>query len=192
MKKMLVMMLFLVIVLASCSLQNQKVSKNTKIAKNISTQADYEIPKDFDDLVANSKDIVKVKFIKNKDIGDNGSTTSEVEILKAYKGDLKKADTIDISEPWHLTNNKYTAVENYIAMEEGQTYTLFLSDAVDKVRPLVSMGYGKFSETLKEKQGFIQEYNLLGQIQKYDFLGGIDDELKTYQQIKKQVFEKYK
>ncbi|MBC2111679.1 hypothetical protein HCA82_11470 [Listeria innocua] len=191
MKKVLMPLMLLAVLLYGCSSQNEGVTKETAISKTISIRADYTIPANLDELAANSDSIVKVKFLQNKDIGKNGNTISEVEILKNYKGNFKKGEKVDISEPWYLSNDKYVAVENYIALEKNEEYTLFLNEGDDKVSSIVSMGYGKFSEKLQEKQSVLADFDKLGEVQKYDFISESKDEVKNYQAIKQQVFEKY-
>ncbi|HEL8802017.1 TPA: hypothetical protein U0F75_001691, partial [Listeria monocytogenes] len=112
MKKILVPILLLATILASCSSPNEKITKDTKISKTITIRADYKIPKDIKELEDNSANIVKVKFLQNKTIGKDGSSISEIEILTSYKGNLEKGSKVDISEPWYLSDGKYVAVEN--------------------------------------------------------------------------------
>ncbi len=130
MKKILVPILLLATILASCSSPNEKITKDTKISKTITIRADYKIPKDIKELEDNSANIVKVKFLQNKTIGKDGSTISEIEILTSYKGNLEKGSKVDISEPWYLSDGKYVAVENYIALDKGQEYTIFLGEKI--------------------------------------------------------------
>ncbi|MBC1968408.1 hypothetical protein IA932_01265 [Listeria marthii] len=192
MKKTLIPILLLTIILASCSSPSEKVTKDTKISKTITIRADYNIPKNMKELANNSNNIVKVKLLQNKDIGKESNTISEVEILASYKGDLEKGDKIDISEPWYLSSGKYVAVENYIALEKEQTYTMFLGKTDKDVHPITSMGYGKFSETQKEAQSVLADFNTLGEVQKYDFISENPDDVENYQAIKQQISAKYK
>ncbi|EHT4849473.1 hypothetical protein KX883_002804, partial [Listeria monocytogenes] len=98
MKKIIVPIILLsAVLLVGCSQKEKpefnEVSKETKISKEGSPEADYNIPDNLEDLISNSEDIVKVKLIKNKTIGQydedemtHTSTISEVEILENYKG----------------------------------------------------------------------------------------------------------
>ncbi|MBC1567987.1 hypothetical protein HCJ20_03555 [Listeria sp. FSL L7-1425] len=192
MKKTLIPILLLTIILASCSSPNEKVTKDTKISKTITIRADYNIPKNMEELANNSNYIVKVKLLQNKEIGKDGNTISKVEILTSYKGDLEKGDKIDISEPWYLSSGKYVAVENYIALEKEKTYTMFLGEKDKDTHPITSMGYGKFSETQKEAQSVLADFNTLGEVQKYDFISENPDDVEDYQAIKQQISAKYK
>ncbi|ENL9968075.1 TPA: hypothetical protein O5N12_000742 [Listeria monocytogenes] len=192
MKKILVPILLLATILASCSSPNEKITKDTKISKTITIRADYKIPKDIKELEDNSANIVKVKFLQNKTIGKDGSSISEIEILTSYKGNLEKGSKVDISEPWYLSDGKYVAVENYIALDKGQEYTIFLGEKDKDTYPLSSMGYGKFGGSLKEDQAVQADFNILGEVQKFDFISENTEEVKNYQLIKEQVAGKYK
>lgn len=117
--------MLLAVLFYGCTSQNEGVTKETAISKTFIIRADYAIPANLDELVANSDSIVKVKFLQNKDIGKNGNTISEVEILKNYKGNFKKGEKVNISEPWYLSDDKYVAVENYIALEKMKNIPCF-------------------------------------------------------------------
>ncbi|WP_270997611.1 hypothetical protein [Listeria seeligeri] len=193
MKKAFIPLLFLLILLASCSAPDEKLTKDTKIFKEGVINADYQVPKNLAELESNSEDIVKVKLLQNKEIGKGNNTISEVEIIEKYKGNFKSGATIDISEPWLLNTGDYQAVENYIALEKGQEYILFLSGGHDgdKVSSITSLGYGKFNKTLKEQKASMNDFDTVGEVQKYDFISNTNEEVLKYQVIKKQVLEKF-
>lgn len=50
--------------------------------------------------------------------------------MTSYKGNLEKGSKVDISEPWYLSDGKYVAVENYIALDKEQEYTIFLGEKI--------------------------------------------------------------
>ncbi|MBC1541070.1 hypothetical protein [Listeria seeligeri] len=193
MKKAFIPLLFLLFLLASCSAPNEKLTKNTKIFKEGVINADYQIPQNLAELESNSEDIVKVKLLQNKENGKNNSTISEVEIIEKYKGIFESGEKIDISEPWLLNTGEYQAVENYIALEKGQEYILFLSGGHDgdRVSSITSLGYGKFNKTLKERKASMNDFDTVGEVQKYDFISNSDEEVLKYQDIKKQVLERF-
>ncbi|WP_271002498.1 hypothetical protein [Listeria seeligeri] len=193
MKKAFIPLLFLLFLLASCSAPNEKLTKNTKIFKECVINADYQIPQNLAELESNSEDIVKVKLLQNKENGKNNSTISEVEIIEKYKGNFESGEKIDISEPWLLNTGEYQAVENYIALEKGQEYILFLSGGHDgdRVSSITSLGYGKFNKTLKERKASMNDFDTVGEVQKYDFISNSDEEVLKYQDIKKQVLERF-
>ncbi|MBT0132385.1 hypothetical protein G4229_01615 [Listeria seeligeri] len=193
MKKAFIPLLFLLFLLASCSAPNEKLTKNTKIFKEGVINADYQIPQNLAELESNSEDIVKVKLLQNKENGKNNSTISEVEIIEKYKGNFESGEKIDISEPWLLNTGEYQAVENYIALEKGQEYLLFLSGGHDwdRVSSITSLGYGKFNKTLKEQKASMNDFDTVGEVQKYDFISNSDEEVLKYQDIKKQVLERF-
>ncbi|MBC1442894.1 hypothetical protein [Listeria seeligeri] len=193
MKKAFIPLLFLLFLLASCSAPNEKLTKNTKIFKEGVINADYQIPQNLAELESNSEDIVKVKLLQNKENGKNNSTISEVEIIEKYKGNFESGEKIDISEPWLLNTGEYQAVENYIALEKDQEYLLFLSGGHDgdRVSSITSLGYGKFNKTLKEQKASMNDFDTVGEVQKYDFISNSDEEVLKYQDIKKQVLERF-
>ncbi|MBC1719677.1 hypothetical protein [Listeria seeligeri] len=193
MKKAFIPLLFLLFLLASCSAPNEKLTKNTKIFKEGVINADYQIPQNLAELESNSEDIVKVKLLQNKENGKNNSTISEVEIIEKYKGNFESGEKIDISEPWLLNTGEYQAVENYIALEKGREYILFLSGGHDgdRVSSITSLGYGKFNKTLKEQKASMNDFDTVGEVQKYDFISNSDEEVLKYQDIKKQVLERF-
>ncbi|WP_048626962.1 hypothetical protein [Listeria ivanovii] len=194
MKKALCPILLLLILLASCSTQDEALSPNTKIHKNSVIRADYKIPQNLAELESDSEDIVQVKLIRNKEIGKgNNSSITEVEIIKNYKGSFEPGDKVDISEPWLLTSGEYQAVENYIALEKGQEYILFLSGGhgTDKVSSITSLGYGKYNKSLQEQKADMNDFNTVGEVQKYDFISGLEAEIIKYQEIKKEMLKTY-
>lgn len=211
MKKFVTAMLFLTfLLLAGCSAQNEKaatpskkevkVTKETKISKNGSIDADYNIPEDSKELENKSEDIVKVKLVKNKKIGDYdkekmeySSTISEVEVLETYKGSFKKGDKIDVSEPWYLNEGAYESIENYIALEQEQEYTLFLRGGHDseKLSSIISMGYGKFNEDLKETDATLTDFENLGEVEAYNFISEEQEEVTNYTEIKEDVLKEF-
>ncbi|MBC2209383.1 hypothetical protein [Listeria seeligeri] len=193
MKKAFIPLLFLLFLLASCSAPNEKLTKNTKIFKEGVINADYQIPQNLAELESNSEDIVKVKLLQNKENGKNNSTISELEIIEKYKGNFESGEKIDISEPWLLNTGEYQAVENYIALEKGREYILFLSGGHDgdRVSSITSLGYGKFNKTLKEQKASMNDFDTVGEVQKYDFISNSDEEVLKYQDIKKQVLERF-
>lgn len=205
MKKIIVPIILLsAVLLVGCSQKEKpefnEVSKETKISKAGSPEADYNIPDNLEDLISNSEDIVKVKLIKNKTIGQydedemtHTSTISEVEILENYKGVFKKGDKIDVAEPWYLNEGAYQSVENYIALETGKEYTMFLSDGhgEDKLSSIVSMGYGKFNEQLKEKEATLTDFDNLGEVEEYNFISTEKEEIKNYTDIKQEISKEY-
>ncbi|HBL8353271.1 TPA: hypothetical protein LTU36_002789, partial [Listeria monocytogenes] len=115
-----------------------------------------------------------------------------IEILTSYKGNLEKGSKVDISEPWYLSDGKYVAVENYIALDKEQEYTIFLGEKDKDTYPLSSLGYGKFGGSLKEDQAVLADFTILGEVQKFDFISENTEEVKNYQLIKEQVAGKYK
>ncbi|EMK3910118.1 hypothetical protein V8322_002781, partial [Listeria monocytogenes] len=52
--------------------------------------------------------------------------------------------------------------------------------------------YGKFGGSLKEDQAVLADFNILGEVQKFDFISENTEEVKNYQLIKEQVAGKYK
>ncbi len=84
-------------------------------------------------------------------------------------------------------------MENYIALEKGKEYILFLSGGHDgdKVSSITSLGYGKFNKTLKEQKASMNDFDTVGEVQKYDFISNTNEEVLKYQVIKKQVLEKF-
>ncbi|MBC2001222.1 hypothetical protein [Listeria marthii] len=211
MRKFLTAIFFLTfLLLAGCSAQNDKeaakpekevkVTKETKISKKGSIDADYNIPEDSKELENKSEDIVKVKLVKNKKIGDYdkekmeySSTISEVEVLETYKGTFKKGDKIDVSEPWYLNEGAYESIENYIALEKEQEYTLFLRGGHDseKLSSIISMSYGKFNEDLKETGATLSDFENLGEVEAYNFISEEEEEVKNYTEIKEDVLKEF-
>ncbi|MBF2518549.1 hypothetical protein IA940_01285 [Listeria marthii] len=211
MRKFLTTIFFLTfLLLAGCSAQNDKeaakpekevkVTKETKISKKGSIDADYNIPEDSKELENKSEDIVKVKLVKNKKIGDYdkekmeySSTISEVEVLETYKGTFKKGDKIDVSEPWYLNEGAYESIENYIALEKEQEYTLFLRGGHDseKLSSIISMSYGKFNEDLKETGATLSDFENLGEVEAYNFISEEEEEVKNYTEIKEDVLKEF-
>ncbi|MBK2002022.1 hypothetical protein JI641_03205 [Listeria ivanovii subsp. londoniensis] len=194
MEKAFFPVLLVLILLASCSSQNEVLSPNTKIHKNSIIKADYKIPQNLAELESDSEDIVQVKLIRNKEIskGNNGTIT-EVEIIKNYKGSFELGEKIAISEPWLLTSGEYQAVENYIAPEKGQEYILFLNGGhdTDKVSSITSLGYGKYNKTLLEQKNDMNHFHTVGEVQKYDFISDLEEDIIKYQEVKNEVLKKY-
>lgn len=205
MKKLLIPILLIpTLLLVGCAQKEKpeynEISKETKISNVGSAEADYSIPENSEELISNSDDIVKAKLVKNKTIGQydademtHTSTISEIEILEVYKGTFKKGDNIDVAEPWYLNDDAYQSVENYIALEAGKEYTMFLSDGhgEDKLSAIVSMGYGKFNEKLEEKEATLTDFDTLGEVEKYNFISDEKEEIINYSEIKEEVLDSY-
>lgn len=205
MKMILILILLLsALLLVGCEQKEKpeynEVSKETKISNVGSAEADYSIPENSNELISNSEDVVKAKLLKNKTIGQydedemtHTSTISEVEILEAYKGTFKKGDKVNVAEPWYLSNGAYQSVENYIALETGKEYIIFLSDGhgEDKLSAIVSMGYGKFNEKLEEKEATLTDFDTLGEVEEYNFISDEKEDIVNYSEIKDEILESY-
>lgn len=193
MKKTLFFLLLLLFLLAGCAAQDGELSKNTEIYKGNVINADYKVPQNLTELASASEDIVQVKLVRNKKSGEENNTISEVEIIKSYKGTYKAGNKIDISEPWFFVAGKYQAVENYIALEKDLIYILFLNGGHDQseINYISSMGYGKFCESLQEKTAIMQDFSTVEEIQPYDFISNLDEEVLKYQEIKQEVLKTY-
>lgn len=198
------MLLLLTVLLIGCSQKAKEevkeVSSKTKISKMGSIDADYSIPANSEEIIGKSEDIIKIKLVQNKIIGnyDNekmeyNSTISEVEVLESYKGNFKKGDKIAVSEPWYLNDGDYESIENYIAIEQDEEYTLFLRGGHDdqKISSIISMGYGKFNKDLKEKEATLSDFDNLGEVEKFNFISENEEEVVNYKEIKADVIKDY-
>lgn len=68
------MLLLLTVLLIGCSQKAKEevkeVSSKTKISKMGSIDADYSIPANSEEIIGKSEDIIKIKLVQNKIIGN--------------------------------------------------------------------------------------------------------------------------
>lgn len=200
------LVLVITLLIAGCTnvsqaeLSNEKentsyISDTTKISRDLSI-ADYYIPTDFTSLEKRANYIVSVKAIKDlgQDVvnGEVLGSRKEVEVLKGYKNVLKKGDKIIIIEPAYVKSEEYHAVENYIKMDDGNEYTLFLNEGDDLNEfGVVSLVYGKYSKNEKVGKGDLRDFSLYKEIVQYDFIAEHDEDIELYESLKEQVFNNF-
>lgn len=164
-----------------------------------------------DELEIHSDLIVKVQSFNNSELFLN-SVKTPVKILDIYKtkDHLEKGDLIYIQEPVSISYQKgmenMTSIRGYVLMNDHQEYLLFLKH-LDKVKGYKykkseEMTYipvsTRFSKYCKEESPLFIDSKRIeeGEIHYRDFKDASaifikSDELKQYQSISSQVYDKY-
>jgi hypothetical protein len=161
---------------------------------------EFEIYKTLDALEQAADTIVQVKYTGNReqhDVKQNdyllfSLSTSNVNVLKSYKGDLKPKDPIQVFEEGVIKGTQYINTSGYKWMNEKGSYLLFLThNPQHDGYVIVGGAQGKYDLSLTKRPDQSRDAVAAFADPAVEFMGD-ERELDRFYNMKKSVVEKYK
>lgn len=153
-------------------------------------------PENFEEIDERADVIIRVQPVVILEYGEftNGDVTStitEVEITEVFRGEFETEDTIQVAEPYRVENSEVEPVGNYVPMEIGEEYILFLGATGSNAYRINFGTYGSYNASKEVRLQAYDEFETVGQLQELDFYTSNEEVLESYQTIRESVLEQY-